>query len=306
MGTAAATTGLISDALRIVSSLQPASVLGIGSGAGALMRQLERRGVAAVTHADSAEQLSSLADTYDLAVCSDTTANTRSLIAGAAARTHRILFLPSPDAARNGSLLPVLRLFEEAGLSPDFSTDPAFLTNRAILFHRNGNGLDLSLASELIHLNSTIQECLSRVSEIQGRLGVPAAAPATPAGPAPPDRQAELERLVNELSAAVAETREMQQAFAERMEGRVALLQSRTMRVQHDTQAILRSRIWRALVAGGGLLLRLQGVLKLGAFQRPAVGTANGSAASETIFRMDCDEPVRAADSGEASAPTAQ
>lgn len=283
--------------------LKPASVLGIGDQTGPLLRQLEDCGVAAATQAASLKELAGPA-TYDLAVYSDSTGRVRSMIADAAALTDRILFLPSSGANQNGWLPSTLRLFDEAGFLPDFSTDPVFLTNSAILFRRkgeDGSPADLPLACELIQLNSTIQECLHRVSQIQGRLGMQARAPAVPLAPAPPERQAELERLVNDLSALLAETREMQDAFAERMESRVAMLQSRIMRAQHDAQAILRSRIWRTLVAGSGLLLRLGTSLKRLAFQRPAREGANRTTESETVFKVHCDEPLPAWDLGDTS-----
>ena len=71
-------------------------------------------------------------------------------------------------------------------------------------------------------------------------------------------RQKETERLVQELRVVLAETREQHQIFAERLEGRVALLQSAAMRLQHTTQGIVLSRTWRALTAAGGWLLGFQ------------------------------------------------
>ncbi|MDR3698642.1 MAG: glycosyltransferase [Candidatus Sulfopaludibacter sp.] len=296
MVTVVATTEPHATALRIVSSLKPASVLGIGNATGPLLQSLVRCGVA-VRQASSVEQLANLRDAYDLAVYSGSIDQAGSLIAGAAGCSQRILFFPSFGAGQDLLMMSALRLFDEAGFSPDFATDPVFLTGSAVLFRRGGTELPASglpLALELIRLNSLVQECLSQVSRIQDRLGIRSTPPAMPAPPSPPDRQAELERLLNELSATVAETREMQQVFAERMEGRVALLQSRTMRVQHATQAILRSRTWRTLVAGGGVLLRLQNSIRRFTLQRPSPEPANGATDGETLFRIACDEPVAA------------
>ena len=296
MGMATAAPEVQAVAHRIASSLQPTSVLGIGLATAALLQSLTAlRGVPAVKHAVSLEQLANLGEIYDLAVYCGNTDQAWSMITEAAGRSHRILYFPPSGLAMNGLLPSVLRLFEEAGFSPDFSIDPLFLTDRALLFRRGGANLapaDLPLAVELIRLNSTVQECMGRISQIQGRLGTQRPVATTVSLPSPPDRQAELERLINELSATVAETREMQQVFAERMEGRVALLQSRTMRVQHTTQAILRSRTWRTLVTGGGFLLRLQNFAHRFTYQRPALETANGATDSETVFRIACDEPA--------------
>ncbi len=291
-------------AFQIVSLLKPTSVLGIGNGIEALLESLVRCGMAGITRAASKEQLAGLAQTFDLVVYSDTTDQASSTIAGAARLTERVLFFLSSTGSQDGSLLLALRLFGEAGFSPDFSANPVFLTNTAVLFRRDATVLppsDLALASELLRLNSTVQECLSRAAEIRGRLGnVPVAIPATSARDVRPVRQDEMERLVNELSVAVAETREMQQAFAERMEGRIALLQSRTMRLQHTTQGILLSRIWRTLVAAGGLLLGLQSFIHRSIYRRHDVEAAAHHTGSEAIFRVDCNEPVPAVDSSDA------
>ncbi len=224
MVAAVATTEPHSTALRIVSSLKPASVLGIGNATGPLLQSLVHCGVQ-VGQATSMEQLASLPDAYDLAVYSGSIDQGWSLITGVAGRSHRILFFPTFGAGQDLLMMSALRLFDEAGFSPDFATDPVFLTGSAVLFRRGGAELpasDLPLALELIRLNSIVQECLLRVSQIQGRLGIRSATPAMLTPPSPPDRQAELERQLNELSATVAETREMQQVFAERVEGQVA------------------------------------------------------------------------------------
>ena len=263
VGMAAGITEQHSIACRIASLLKPASVLGIGNETATLLESLASCGVGGITQAASLEQLACLAGTYDLAVYAGATNQARSMIQGAAGLTDRILFFPSPDGSQDGPLLPALRLFDEAGFSPDFSTNPVFLTNSAVLFRR-----------------------------------VWTAALPTPAGYPLPNQQDEMERLVNELRVAVAETREMHRIFAERVEGRVALLQSRTMRLQHTTQEILLSRTWRTLVAAGGLLLGFQSWIERFIFHRPALAVATANTGSEAIFRIDCNEPAPAIDSG--------
>jgi GT2 family glycosyltransferase len=309
MGKAAAITEQHAVALRIVSLLRPASLLGVGNGIAGLLEQLASCGVAGIRHAASPEQLAGLVETYDLAVYADNTDQSRSLIHGASRRADRILFFPLFNGISDGNqpapLLPALRLFDEAGFSPDFSADPAFLTDAAVLLRRRGTFLppaELALASELLRLNATVQECLSRVNGIEGRSGkdqgvtLPA-----PASCALPDRQDEIERLINELGVAVAETREMHRVFAERLEGRVALLQSRTLRLQHTTQEILLSRIWRTLVATGGLLLRCQSFIDRLIFRRSPLAAAKVTTGSEAIFQVDCDEPAPAVDADNAA-----
>jgi len=293
-------------AFRIACLLRPASVLGIGNGIATLLESLASCGVAGITHAASPDQLAGLAGTYDLAVCADSTDQAQSMILAADGLTDRILFFPSSDGSQDGPLLTALRLFGEAGFSPDFATNPVFLTSTAVLFRRGRTVLppaDLALASELLRLNATVQECLSRVTLIQDRLGqVRGATLPTPAGYPLPDRQDEMERLVNELGVAVAETREMHRVFAERLEGRVALLQSRTMRLHHTTQEILLSRTWRTLVAAGGLLLRFQSFVERFILRRPALAAATANPGSETIFQIDCNEPAPAVDPGNTGA----
>jgi len=298
---AAANTEQHSVAFRIASLLKPGSVLGIGDGIAALLESLANYGVAGITHAASAEQLARLAGEYDLAVYADSTDQARSMIQAAARLTDRILFFPSANDSQDGPLLSALRLFDEAGFSPDFSTNPVFLTKIAVLFRRRGTAIppaDLALAAELLRLNATVQECLCRVTLIQDRLGKAQGAtlPAQ-AGYALPDRQDEMERQIKELGVAVAETREMHRVFAERLEGRVGLLQSRTMRLQHNTQEILLSRTWRTLVAAGGLLLHFQSFIQRFIFHRPALAAATSHNGSEEIFRIDCNEPAPAVNS---------
>src|ERR1017187_2168030 len=138
MGKATGIADQHSVAFRIASLLRPASVLGIGDGIAALLESLASCGVAGITHAASLEQLAGLAGEYDLAVYADATDQARSMIQGAAGLTDRILFFPSPDGSQDGPLLPALRLFDEAGFSPDFSTNPVFFTNSAVLFRRVG------------------------------------------------------------------------------------------------------------------------------------------------------------------------
>src|SRR5260370_1380981 len=129
------------------------------------------------------------------------------------------------DMKQGGPLFSTLRLFGEAGFSPDFSTHPIFLTSLAVLFRRRGTALppaDLALASELLRLNATVQECLSRATLIQARLekAQGAALPA-PAGFALPDRQDEMGRPVNELGVPTPQTPEIHRPLANSFESLV-------------------------------------------------------------------------------------
>lgn len=107
-------------------------------------------------------------------------------------------------------------------------------------------------------------------------------------------RQEETERLVQELRVALAETREQHQEFAERLEGRVALVQSAAMRLQHTMQGILLSRTWRALTAAGGWLLDLQRLANRARFRGPKAPDRDPGAANS--IRIVCDEPAPAAE----------
>ncbi len=68
-------------------------------------------------------------------------------------------------------------------------------------------------------------------------------------------RSQELERSIGELRVAVAELREQQIEILEQLDGRIAQLRSRTNHLNHLVQGILNSRMWRTLMAAGGVLI---------------------------------------------------
>ena len=102
-------------------------------------------------------------------------------------------------------------------------------------------------------------------------------------------RIAALENAVRELQASLAEAQETQRTALERMAGRVAHAQSRLVHLEHLVGKILNSRIWRSLVAAGGVILHLQNFVhgsKNGSVRRPKTTGA------ERFFRISCDEPL--------------
>jgi len=101
-------------------------------------------------------------------------------------------------------------------------------------------------------------------------------------------RIAALESAIRELRIALAEAQEQQRTALEKMAGRVAQCQSRTLHLDHMVRQILNSRTWRALVASGGIVLRLQNLLH---GSRRSSGTVRNKAGSEAFFKIDCDEP---------------
>jgi GT2 family glycosyltransferase len=104
-------------------------------------------------------------------------------------------------------------------------------------------------------------------------------------------RQERHERLLRELQLALAEAREQQQEALEKLESRVAQLQSRTHYLNHLVHSILRSRTWRALVAGGGLLLRAQGLLDRALLRKPSAGTAAPAEGVDPVLELVCESP---------------
>lgn len=104
-------------------------------------------------------------------------------------------------------------------------------------------------------------------------------------------RQEELERLLGEVRWALAELREQQQESIERLEGRVAQLQSGTYYLNHLVHSILRSRTWRVLVAGGGLLLRTQNLLNRLLLRKPATGAGVGAEIADEVLEVVCESP---------------
>ncbi len=104
-------------------------------------------------------------------------------------------------------------------------------------------------------------------------------------------RQQELERLLGELSAALAEARGQQRAEIQRLESRVAQLQSRTYHLNHLVHGILKSRTWRTLIAFGGVLLRMHGLVSRVLGGRPSIHTFPGAASLDEFLELFCDRP---------------
>jgi len=107
-------------------------------------------------------------------------------------------------------------------------------------------------------------------------------------------RIAALENAIRELRIALAEARERQGTAVEKLSGRVAQCQSRTVHLDHLVRQILNSRTWRILVAVGGIILRVRN-LAGGFLGRPS-GAALTQAGAEPFFKVDCDEPKTAWD----------
>jgi O-antigen biosynthesis protein len=107
------------------------------------------------------------------------------------------------------------------------------------------------------------------------------------------DRVAALENAVRELRVALAEAQEQQRTALEKVAGRVAQCQSRTVHLDHLVRQILNSRTWKVLVAAGGTILRLQNLVR---GSRSPSGAALNQTGAETFFKIHCDEPHAARD----------
>lgn len=121
----------------------------------------------------------------------------------------------------------------------------------------------------------------------------PANVPEERSSPAPSSEEqaariAALEIAVRELRTALAEAQERQRNALERMAGRVAHSQSRIVHLDHLVRQILSSRIWRSLVAAGGVVLRLQDLAR--GSGRPSTRALN-RAGVEPFFKIACDGP---------------
>ncbi len=98
-------------------------------------------------------------------------------------------------------------------------------------------------------------------------------------------RQTELERSLQETRRALSESLERQRNEFDRIDMRLGQVQARAGMAFQETRNILNSRIWKALVRGGGLLLKLNnGLRDLRHFGRGAHG--------EEQFRVVCEEPA--------------
>jgi GT2 family glycosyltransferase len=106
-------------------------------------------------------------------------------------------------------------------------------------------------------------------------------------------RDGELLRLREEIAAlrsTLADLVESEASTAERLDGRIAQLQSTTNRVAHEVQSILNSRIWRTLVAGGSWVLRVSGLFR-GARPTDRRRPQRFQEKAEPAFHIFCDEP---------------
>jgi GT2 family glycosyltransferase len=92
------------------------------------------------------------------------------------------------------------------------------------------------------------------------------------------------------LRCAVAELVETEASTVERLDGRIAQLQSKTNQVAHEVQSILNSRIWRMLVAGSGWILRAAQLFRR---EQPTVRRRpqQYQEKAKSKFHIVCDEP---------------
>ncbi len=108
-------------------------------------------------------------------------------------------------------------------------------------------------------------------------------------GASPEERLGALENTVRELRLALAEAQEDQRAAIERLSGRVAQSQARSIQLDHRVQQILSSRIWKTLVAAGGIILRVQDLVR---GRRSSY--AQSRLRAEVVFQIGCDGPPAA------------
>lgn len=230
---------------HIYHTLKPRRVLDAGDRLGPLGTALLSAGV----EVSPATLTQPVSERYDLVICHgflDRLPLDRAVAAirNAARATDAILYLPGPDDAAQGTAAVWLRLFYDAGFAPDVLHEWGSLEPAPVLLRRS---------------RVVTNETASAAPEYQ-----------------------ELEDRISELRMEIADLREMQDASAERFDGRITQLQSKMNRVAHDVQNILNSRIWQTLVAAGGLVLRIAGMRR---------GVRRGPAGREAFLQVICDEP---------------
>lgn len=96
-------------------------------------------------------------------------------------------------------------------------------------------------------------------------------------------RQEQLERSLQETRRALSEALERQRDDFDRIDMRLGQVQTRASMAFQETRNILNSRIWKALVQGGGLLLKLKNAV------RNLSHLKRGNAKQE--FRVVCEQP---------------
>ena len=104
------------------------------------------------------------------------------------------------------------------------------------------------------------------------------------------ERHDKLTRRVDELHSMLAQALERTRRDFDRVDGRLVQLHARSAQALRETQSILQSRIWKALVTGGGLVMGLQSLLRGRSVQTMA--PSSQPAAGSDKVSINCDNPL--------------
>jgi len=189
----------------------------------------------------------------------------------------------------------------------------------------------LALTAEVLRLNAAIQECSAQAAAIQRRLlgGAAGEAPDSASlekASTPAARQEQGGSQIDDLRLRTVEALKTHRAFADRVNSQVAELQMFTSRFQYaipqlqrdiqdlrrstgdlqrftqdlersiqglqgSMEEILRSRIWRILVAGGGLLLAFPRMIQRLVSGKSVTQLPSNTENAREAIRLGCDEP---------------
>jgi GT2 family glycosyltransferase len=214
----------------------------------------------------SVSDLSALDRSYDLALCLDAPLlapdQCAAIVRALHAHSHRILF-----SSRSISASTIwLRAFLSAGYIPDLAPEEQWEQPGAVLLRSGAECFDVaSVLAAVLHLRSQLA--------LRGP------------GVAIADQEDTLARI----SALTAEALERQDEFLQKADLRVSLLHARVNQLDHTVNLMVNSRIWRTLVALGGMILHLRQTVSR--FVRPRVSPSMTSELQGGFIKVHCDEP---------------
>ncbi|HWB82794.1 MAG TPA: glycosyltransferase family 2 protein [Bryobacteraceae bacterium] len=251
----------LAEQLRKVLAAQSVLVL---EPSDSLARELCAAGMAAYSCPYAAAGLPQRTALYDVVLCLEAPALPAAESEGIARAVARIGSAVLFSSTESAAIAAWLRAFAATGFTADLHFDVRWAGHGAALLRPGGTGCDsAAVMAELLSLRARVADSAS----------------------------GDLERSVRQLQTVVAGMQEREDAAREIVELRLALLHSRTNQLTHSVQTILRSRIWRSLVAAGGVLLRARQMTgALGAAR-----SAQNAASTDAMFRVHCDEPAAAA-----------
>lgn len=273
---------------QLSRAIQPERVLEVSAQLSPVAQALRARGVEVFTRESLDEAVERR---YDLVIFHEILDSLPlpqaiAAIQHAAPAANTILYSPGREHTPQPAMV-WLRLFHDAGFSPDLLYEADPLAPACVLLRRAAAKPQefLTVFSELMRLNDSVRACRQELAALRtGGTALPQA------GSVPDPAYAQLEKSLAELRLQIADALELQNGMADRFDGRITQLQSRLNRTTHDVQDILHSRIWRSLVAAGGVALRMARLGRPVPNRPQSLGSANGTS-GEPFLRVVCDEP---------------